>query len=292
MVSISEDDLKNLKFEKEYFGDWTNNLNELGVSYQNADPFSYVVLDNFLNEKVANELCEKFPKPNDKWWHYHNPIEEKYAYDDVKNMDKDIKKYFLMVCKSEFVEYIKKISNIENLEYDPYFHGAGIHYHPPGGKLNMHLDYSINPLSFKERRLNIIFFLNKEWKEEWGGNTELWSEGMKLCKKKLVPVFNRALLFRTFDESWHGLPGYVKCPEGLARKSFAIYYVTEARKDATLRKKAKFVIRPQDPYDERMEKLLDIRPGRRITELDLKEIWPEWEKESRVMYDTESKLSE
>ena len=198
-----------------------------------------------------------------------------------------------MVCKPEFVEYMKKITKIDDLEYDPYLHGAGMHFHPPGGKLNMHLDYSINPLSLKERRLNIIFFLNKEWKDEWNGHTELWDENLKVCKKKIAPAFNRAVLFRTFDESWHGLPGYIKCPEGTARKSLAIYYVSNARKDATLRKKAQFAIRPSlDPFDERMQRLLDIRPTRRITEQDLKEIWPDWETESRAMYDTDSKLEE
>lgn len=203
-----------------------------------------------------------------------------------------MRKYFLMVSKPEFVEIMQKLSGIDNLEIDPYFHGGGIHCHPPGGKLNMHLDYSINPKSGKERRLNIIYFLNKEWKEEWGGITELWSKGMKACKKKLCPGFNRALVFITYDESWHSLPGYVKCPEGLSRNSLAIYYVSEPRPNVTLRPKAQFVLRPQDPYDERMQKFLDIRPFQRITEKELKEIWPEWEKESRAMYDTESVLEE
>ena len=292
MECISEHDLKSVPYEEIYFGNWINNLDELSSSYKNAEPFSYVVIENFLNENIAHSLSNNFPKPNQNWWHYHNPIEEKYAFDDIKNMDRDLKKYFLMVCKPEFLEKIKTISGIENLEFDPFFHGAGVHYHPPGGKLNMHLDYSINPFSKKERRLNIIYFLNKEWREEWGGNTELWSESMKECKKKIVPKFNTALLFRTFDESWHGLPGYVKCPEGMARKSLAIYYMSEPRKNATMRKKAKFVVRPQDPFDERMQKLLDIRPMRRITEKDLEEIWPNWEVESKSMYQTESKIVE
>ena len=43
------------------------------------------------------------------------------------------------------------------------------------------------------------------------------------------------------------------------------------------RKKAVFVKRPQDKYDERMEKLYKIRPMRRISDQDMYEIWPEWD---------------
>ena len=42
------------------------------------------------------------------------------------------------------------------------------------------------------------------------------------------------------------------------------------------RTKATFIKRPQDKYDERMEKLYKIRPQRRITEEDMKEIFPDW----------------
>jgi len=288
---ITQKALDELKYDENFFGNWTKNLDEIKESFNHAKPYSHVVIDNFLNDDIANRLSDTFPKPNKDWWYFHNPIEEKFIYDKLHLMDEDFRNYFFMISKPEFLEKMKKISGIDNLEIDPYFHGGGMHCHPPGGKLNMHLDYSINPKSGKERRINIIYFLNKEWNQDWGGILELWSADMKECKKKLCPGFNRALLFITYDESWHGLPGYVKCPEGLSRNSLAIYYVAEPRK-VTLRPKAKFVLRPQDPYDERMQKLLDIRPVRRITEQDLNEIWPGWEKESRAMYDTESVVVE
>jgi len=42
------------------------------------------------------------------------------------------------------------------------------------------------------------------------------------------------------------------------------------------RTKATFIKRPQDEYDDRMVKLYTIRPTRRITDEDMKLIWPEW----------------
>jgi Rps23 Pro-64 3,4-dihydroxylase Tpa1-like proline 4-hydroxylase len=38
----------------------------------------------------------------------------------------------------------------------------------------MHLDYSIHPITGKERRVNLIIYMNKDWKEEWGGELNLW----------------------------------------------------------------------------------------------------------------------
>ena len=42
------------------------------------------------------------------------------------------------------------------------------------------------------------------------------------------------------------------------------------------RTKATFIKRPQDPEDERMEKLYEIRPHRRIEKEDMDKIWPDW----------------
>ena len=42
------------------------------------------------------------------------------------------------------------------------------------------------------------------------------------------------------------------------------------------RKKAVFVKRPSDPYDERMEALYKIRPHRLITDQDMENIWSDW----------------
>ena len=44
------------------------------------------------------------------------------------------------------------------------------------------------------------------------------------------------------------------------------------------RKKAKYVKRPQDPYDENMEELYKIRANRRIIKEDLKKYFPNWNK--------------
>ena len=101
-------------------------------------------------------------------------------------MDGDFSKLFYLLSTDNVTEIFSKISSIENLEYDPYLNGAGLHAHPRYGRLHMHLDYEKHPkLVNKERRLNIILFLTKDWKEEWNGDNQLWNNNMTEWESKL-----------------------------------------------------------------------------------------------------------
>ena len=177
-----------------------------------------------------------------------------------------------MVSTSDkLIKVFSEITGITDLEYDPYLHGAGIHAHPRHGRLNMHLDYEKHLiLKNKQRRLNIILFLTKDWKEEWYGDNQLWDKDMKECIVKTYPKFNSAIILKTDESSWHGVPEKIMCPEGVFRKSLAYYYISplinhnDGKKigndGSGYRTKASFIKRPQDKYDERMEQLYKIRP--------------------------------
>lgn len=73
----------------------------------------------------------------------------------------------------------------------------------------------------------MLVYLNKNWQESYGGSLELWDRKMKNCVKKVAPVFNRAVIFNTDDDSYHGYPNLITCPENITRKSIALYYFTE-----------------------------------------------------------------
>ena len=84
----------------------------------------------------------------------------------------------------------------------------------PGSRLEMHLDYSIHPVSGKERRVNLIVYMNRGWEEAWGGHLVLWEgthEALSAEAARVAPTFNTAVLFRTSDVSLHGMPDPVCC---------------------------------------------------------------------------------
>lgn len=79
--------------------------------------------------------------------------------------------------------------------------------------------------------------MNRDWKDEYGGAFELWNEDMTSSEKKVMPYFNRCVVFSTTSTSYHGHPEPLATPEGETRKSLALYYYSkgrpaEQRKDA------------------------------------------------------------
>ena len=296
-MSLEKLNIKKLKqFEnieniEKYFGNWTKNIDKLNSDFINAEPFENIIIPNFLNEEYAEILHNQFNTDNledpNIWHKYNNPIEIKYANDNIDKMEKETSDLFYILSTSKITELFSKISNINNLEFDPYLHGAGLHVHPINGRLNIHLDYEKHPISGKERRLNLILYLSKEWNINWNGETQLWDKNMEKCVVKSPVIFNTAIIFKTNDISWHGLPQKITCPENVYRKSFAYYYVSNLDEshqkynkfgnDGTgYRSKAAFIKRPEDPYREEMEQLYKIRPHRRIENEDLINIWPSW----------------
>jgi Rps23 Pro-64 3,4-dihydroxylase Tpa1-like proline 4-hydroxylase len=112
-----------------------------------------------------------------------------------------------------------------------------------GGRLNVHLDYSIHPKLNLLRKYNFIYYLTPEWKEEWGGNLEFWSHDdvNNSPKEKIVTIknkFNRAIIFDASQNSWHGFSKDINCPEDKFRKSIAMYYMTEVPEGANQRRRA------------------------------------------------------
>lgn len=263
-----------------YFGNWINNIDDLREKFINAEPFEHIIIDNFLNEKYANQLHERFPNNFDNWYKYDNPIEVKYTYDKINNLDEKINNYFYYLSSNKLIDIFRKLTNIADLTNDEYLHGAGLHCHPRHGKLNIHLDYEKHPLTGKERRLNVIYFLNKDWKKEWNGQNELWDENAEKCIAKTDIVFNRAIIFKTNDITWHGLPEKILCPQDEYRKSFAYYYVSPLRtikNENEYRKKAKYI--SINKKDDKLVKLCEIRKNRRLTEDDINTYCPNWSKE-------------
>jgi Rps23 Pro-64 3,4-dihydroxylase Tpa1-like proline 4-hydroxylase len=284
LIKIEKNYLEKINNEEclKYFGNWVNNIEELNKQFKNAEPFENVVIDNFLEESYAEKLYSLFPDSFENWYNYENPLEVKFAYDNVDILPDELKDYFYYLSSNVITSLFRKITNIEDLEYDEYLHGAGLHAHPRHGRLNIHLDYEKHPYSGKERRLNIILILTKNWKPEWNGCNELWDANVTECKKRTENVFNRAIIFKTNDISWHGLPEKIMCPENVYRKSLAYYYVSplnSIKDENKYRSKAVFVKRPHDSHDENLETLYKIRPHRRITKEDMNTFMPNWKKE-------------
>jgi Rps23 Pro-64 3,4-dihydroxylase Tpa1-like proline 4-hydroxylase len=205
---------------------------DLSYKYQNSVPYNHIYIDNFFNNNDLEKLLESFPD-DIEFYKYDNPLEKKLAYDQVKKLPVDISSLLYELNSSDFLNFLEKISGIEGLIPDPYFRGGGIHEIKRGGKLDIHVDFNIHPKLKLVRRLNVIIYLNKDWQESWNGDFQVWSGEMidgkhtlKECFSKIYPFFNRLVIFSTSENSYHGHPEELLCPDDFSRKSLALYYYT------------------------------------------------------------------
>ncbi|WP_342747210.1 2OG-Fe(II) oxygenase [Sphingomonas guangdongensis] len=143
-----------------------------------------------------------------------------------------------------FIKLIENITGIRGLIPDPYFSGAGFHEVKNGGHLSIHADFNHHKMMNVERRINVLIYLNKDWKPEYGGQIELWDTAMTRRAQSHDPIFNRCLIFNTTSDSMHGNPQVVNHPDGVSRKSIALYYYTATWDDLKRSHTTQFKVRP------------------------------------------------
>lgn len=202
----------------------------LSGAYANAKPFPHIAIDNFFPEEIASILVDELPGSKDiQWAEYSHAHSKKLATNDETQMGEMTRHVLGQMNISHFLLFLEKLSGIEGLIPDTHLWGGGLHQITRGGYLNVHVDFNWYEKLKLNRRLNLLLYLNKDWREEYGGHIELWGADMAKCEKKILPVFNRCVIFSTSDFSYHGHPEPLTCPEGWSRKSLALYYYTRDR---------------------------------------------------------------
>jgi hypothetical protein len=218
-------------------------LDDYKVRYQGASPYPHIVIDDFLAPDVAAECASEFPSGSDHWISFVHVNERKYANPNPDTWGPTLQRLLDEVQSPEFVEFVSKLTGIDNLIADDLLEGAGLHQSGRDGFLNVHADFTVHPKKRHwRRRVNLLVYFNPEWKPEYGGDLELWSKDMRQMVHKIPPTLGRAVLFNTDADAFHGHPEPMTCPEGMYRQSLALYYFTE--EDAPLVRSTEYRARP------------------------------------------------
>jgi hypothetical protein len=200
------------------------------VAYATAKPYPHVVFDDFFDPEVVDTVLAEFPKPDQiRWQKFDNDREIKLASARDASFGPVTRMLFYHLNSISFLEFLSEVTGIPNLISDPGLDGGGLHQIVRGGKLGVHADFNKHHRYGLDRRLNVLLYLNKDWREEYGGNLELWDRDMKQCEARVAPLFNRVMIFGTTDFTYHGHPDPLQCPEGMTRKSMALYYFSNGR---------------------------------------------------------------
>ncbi|NER31050.1 MAG: 2OG-Fe(II) oxygenase [Symploca sp. SIO1C4] len=211
--------------------DYLNDLADKNrEAYSQAEPFPHIIIDNFLPETVLDKVLEQFPKPElIDWQKFDAAQEKKLASKSELQIAEAIRLLLYQLNSSTFIKFLEQLTGIDGIIPDPHFEGGGLHQIEKGGYLKIHADFNRNKKLRLDRRLNLLLYLNKDWQEEYGGHFEMWDKDMTKCHKKILPIFNRCVIFSTTDFSYHGHPEPLTCPEGWTRKSLALYYYSNGR---------------------------------------------------------------
>ncbi len=206
------------------------------------DPFDHSVISNFLPQEMVKKAELDFLSFNELINSQNQRYEKlKRGFNDYPKLPIAIKNIIDIFYSNEFIKVLEEKFGLEGVEPDWKLTGGGMHQSFNGGHLKIHSDFLYKRKSKQRRVLNLLLYLNSEWKNEWKGCLELWDKDMKLCKKKVSPYINNCVIFRTDKESNHGFPDPIVCPEEISRKSIAIYYyVTEKNILPITIKKRKF----------------------------------------------------
>lgn len=202
----------------------------LNHQYLNASPFPHIVLDDFLPIEVAEKILTLFPNKNFK--DFNQPDFKRFQ---KKKLGQVQKSYFINIDawlryvlyefnSMAFLDYLENLTGIKGLIPDPHYQGGAFHSILPGGKLAVHADFNVDKKRNLRRCINVLIYFNKDWKDSYNGQLELWDENMEQCVEKIAPLFNRCVIFNTTSTSYHGHPEPLTCPADRTRQSIALYY--------------------------------------------------------------------
>jgi hypothetical protein len=195
--------------------------------YQGNSPFPHIAIENFLTGPAASAAYQEIVAaevPQEKT-NYSTYL--KYRQSDRAQIGPWVGAVIDELNSSRFLDFLERLTGISGLIVDPTLEGGGIHRIGTGGYLKIHTDFNFHRTSSLYRRLNILLYLNPEWDPAWGGAIELWEKDMSRRGAAYAPVWNRAVIFSTTDESYHGHPEPLTSPEGVFRNSIALYYYTK-----------------------------------------------------------------
>jgi len=196
------------------------NKDEHRLNFLLAKPFPHLILDNFCDPEKIQQLYKEVPELQTKSRDYVFAA-NKFEKSKFKELSPLFTELYNDFISKEFEDFLKYIFN-QDIFIDKAFHGGGIHQGKKESFLDMHLDFNYHPINKNWFRcLNLIFYLNPNWKPEFGGHLELKDLRTDDAKSIEIPG-NRLVIQLTNNYTLHGYKE-TNFPDGQFRTSIAAY---------------------------------------------------------------------
>jgi Rps23 Pro-64 3,4-dihydroxylase Tpa1-like proline 4-hydroxylase len=177
---------------------------ELHTEFMRKDRIQTCYLDNVLPLQIADSIYAAFPDVGRMA--YKNTLRErKYVDAQMNKHDSILEEAVYAFQDRRVVKLLSEITGINNLEADEFLYAGGISAMPKGNYLRPHIDNSHDNNRERYRVLNLLYYVTPGWKEEFGGNLELWDSGPKGHPRVIASLFNRLAIMITHESSWHSV---------------------------------------------------------------------------------------
>jgi Rps23 Pro-64 3,4-dihydroxylase Tpa1-like proline 4-hydroxylase len=199
------------------------NQDKFRNQFLQAQPFPHIGIDQICDEKKLLELYHSIPEIDTPSADYVF-AKNKYEKSRYKELGGVFEELYNDLTSDRFKKWLSYITN-EEVFVDDSFYGGGIHQGRKGSFLDMHADFNYHPLHKNWfRNLNLLLYINKDWKKEYGGELQLEDKRTGVKTEVDVP-FNRLAIMHCRGYTLHGYDP-IHFPEGTYRTSIAAYAYT------------------------------------------------------------------
>lgn len=202
-------------------------------TYREARPFPHVAIDDFLGRSRAEAIAERFPGPDHESWMRRDYREQaarlgqlqRRGFEDV---DPAVRLLLGEFQSMAFLDFLASLTGLQGLIGDPHYRGSGPSLTLPGGHLDLHVDFNRDRTRHLARKVTVLYYLSRDWQDDWGGRLELWNEERTRCEVSYAPILDRLIVMAHGETFWHGHPAPLACPPERFRASIAAYYYVAA----------------------------------------------------------------
>ncbi len=198
-------------------------------------PFKHWVVRGLVPEELLQSAITSVPVSG-PWITYSNALEfNKWTMEDKTGLSSSCNALLDLLASEVMVSQLSQLTGVDPLFADPTRRCAGLQLMFPDGYLATHLDAALHP-SGKERRVNLVLFLNNTNPAQGGG--------LQLCDPMGKPISvhypmaGEAVVWCCDDLAYHGVEPLAH--DAKPRYTVASFYLGDKRPNAT-RQRALFL---------------------------------------------------
>lgn len=220
-----------------------------------TEPYKIWIIDDFLDVSIADKLVAEWPKENDERWSKgHQMIDGRknilesgmLAISNVDIMPPTIMGVMYQFHSAGMIQTLENITGESNLLIDESMRWSGMRVMQRKSYQLIHSDARKNSITGLMKHLTVLYYLNKNYSTATcDGCLEIWNDEMSMCMHRIMPIYNRLIIFENSETSYHGVPTV-----NLLRKMLTFSVMKKQTPNCSNRTSALFVPRPEDCYND------------------------------------------